>query len=246
MNSIEQRLERLEKQNRLMKRGGGGLLVVLAAVMLMGYASPGPKQLETEALIIKDAKGNDRAWLCVDKNDVVRLSLLNTNEKSVARLEGREYGADLTLSDADGERRIQLTANSIDPCLRLFDDNREVRVRYPESMEAGTSKKLRAMTDIILLKAAVQKYRLNNLRLPDSLLVLREPDKSNVGEAYLGEKDNFLDPWGNEYLYIIHSSKNYDIVSWGSDNAEGGRGAAADISSRDLSKKEWLFRNQCG
>ena len=54
---MEQRLARLEKQNRWMKLGGGVMLVALAAVMLMGYAMPDSKVLEAEKLLIKDEKG---------------------------------------------------------------------------------------------------------------------------------------------------------------------------------------------
>jgi general secretion pathway protein G len=47
-----------------------------------------------------------------------------------------------------------------------------------------------------------------------------------------------LDPWGYAYLYIspgVHN-KEYDIVSYGADGAEGGEAEDADIQSWALKK----------
>jgi len=90
-----------------------------------------------------------------------------------------------------------------------------------------------AKTNIDTLKATIQKYRLDNFRLPDSLQVLLEPNENNADEAYLENADILFDPWGNEYLYIIESSNSFEIKSLGSDNVEGGDGNARDISSKD-------------
>ncbi len=42
-----------------------------------------------------------------------------------------------------------------------------------------------------------------------------------------------LDPWDGEYIYES-DGKAYTIISLGADNAEGGEGFDADISSKDL------------
>lgn len=41
------------------------------------------------------------------------------------------------------------------------------------------------------------------------------------------------DPWDGEYIYES-DGKTFTIISLGSDNAEGGEGADADINSKDL------------
>ncbi len=41
------------------------------------------------------------------------------------------------------------------------------------------------------------------------------------------------DPWGGEYIYES-DGKTFEIKSLGADNAEGGEGVDADISSKDL------------
>lgn len=42
-----------------------------------------------------------------------------------------------------------------------------------------------------------------------------------------------LDPWDNEFIYES-DGKTFEIKSYGADNAEGGEGADADISSKDI------------
>lgn len=42
-----------------------------------------------------------------------------------------------------------------------------------------------------------------------------------------------MDPWDSEYIYES-DGKVYEIKSLGADNAEGGEGADADISSKDI------------
>jgi general secretion pathway protein G len=41
-----------------------------------------------------------------------------------------------------------------------------------------------------------------------------------------------MDPWDGEYIYES-DGKTYVIKSLGADNAEGGEGADADLSSKD-------------
>jgi general secretion pathway protein G len=42
-----------------------------------------------------------------------------------------------------------------------------------------------------------------------------------------------LDPWDNEFIYES-DGRTFEIKSLGADNAEGGEGSDADISSKDL------------
>ncbi len=50
--------------------------------------------------------------------------------------------------------------------------------------------------------------------------------------GYLSNKD-LKDPWGHEFIYRSpgDSSRNFEILSFGSDGKEGGTGNAADITS---------------
>ncbi|MHC4223244.1 MAG: hypothetical protein ACYSX0_11970 [Planctomycetota bacterium] len=84
--SLEERLQRLERQNRWFKRIGATAVAVVAVVVLIGQA--GPKKLpdlEVRSLKVKDEEGNVRA--------------------SISPF---EQGAALGLSDKEGKARMML------------------------------------------------------------------------------------------------------------------------------------------
>ena len=88
-----------------------------------------------------------------------------------------------------------------------------------------TAKQQDAQTQIELLGQALDIYRLQNHKYPtteEGLEVLRD---------YL-KKDIPLDPWENEYIYTSPGiNGEYDLVSYGADNAEGGEENDMDIVS---------------
>ena len=60
-----------------------------------------------------------------------------------------------------------------------------------------------------------------------------DPVPANFQEGgYLSNKD-LKDPWGHDFIYRSpgDSSRNFEILSYGSDGKEGGTGNAADIKS---------------
>ncbi len=65
---LQQRLAKLEKQNRTFRRAAMALLAVFGALLLMGQAAPEPhgvkeKLISTEKLVLTDAAGKMRAML---------------------------------------------------------------------------------------------------------------------------------------------------------------------------------------
>ncbi|HEX7049249.1 MAG TPA: type II secretion system major pseudopilin GspG [Longimicrobiales bacterium] len=105
----------------------------------------------------------------------------------------------------------------------------------------GRSKQAVARSQIELLGAALDAYRLDNDTYPatdQGLEALRreplsEPRPRNWRGPYL-RKEVPLDPWGRPYLYRspgVHSAWGYDLVSYGRDGREGGEGEDADIRS---------------
>ena len=105
----------------------------------------------------------------------------------------------------------------------------------------GTARDVVARTQIEMLGAALDAYRLDNGRYPttaqglDALWMLpaSEPRPSNWRGPYL-RKPVPLDPWRNPYVYVspgrIHLT-GYDLNSLGADGAVGGEGDDADISN---------------
>ncbi len=96
-----------------------------------------------------------------------------------------------------------------------------------------TAKQQDAQVQIELLGQALDIYRLENHKYPtteEGLEVLRD---------YL-KKDIPLDPWDNEYIYTSPGMNgDYDLVSYGADNAEGGEENDTDLVSwKSLEKKK--------
>lgn len=75
------------------------------------------------------------------------------------------------------------------------------------------------------ISTALDLYELDNGAYPASLnaLVEKPADALNWKGPYL-KKNNFLDPWGNPYVYKCPGTHNpdYDLYSYGRNGVEGG------------------------
>lgn len=105
----------------------------------------------------------------------------------------------------------------------------------------GTARDATARSQIELLGAALDAYRLDNGRYPTTdqgLEALQsapnvEPFPTNWRGPYL-RKAVPSDPWGNPYIYISPGEINprgYDLLSLGADGQPGGEGDDADLVS---------------
>lgn len=107
--------------------------------------------------------------------------------------------------------------------------------------QVGSARDATARSQIEMLGAALDAYRLDNARYPTteqglSALWTRpttDPVPNNWRGPYL-RKDIPADPWGGEFLYVSPGEVNtngYDLVSLGADGEPGGEGEDADIVS---------------
>jgi general secretion pathway protein G len=105
----------------------------------------------------------------------------------------------------------------------------------------GAARETTARTQIEMLGAALDAYRLDNARYPTTEQGLAalwqaptlEPLPVNWRGPYL-RKAVPMDPWGAPYLYRApgtQSGTGYDLLSYGADGKPGGDGEAADILS---------------
>jgi general secretion pathway protein G len=105
----------------------------------------------------------------------------------------------------------------------------------------GTARETTAKTQIEMLGAALDAYRLDNGRYPSTeqgLVALwqaptAEPRAANWRGPYL-RKAVPADPWGAPYVYRApgtQSASGYDLLSLGADGKPGGEGEATDITS---------------
>ena len=105
----------------------------------------------------------------------------------------------------------------------------------------GSAKDATAKSQIEMLGAALDAYRLDNGSYPSTeqgLAALQttpttDPAPTNWRGPYL-RKDVPADPWGHPYIYKNPGEANptgYDLLSYGADGQPGGEGDAADIVS---------------
>ena len=83
-----------------------------------------------------------------------------------------------------------------------------------------------AQAQIELLGQALDLYRLEKHKYPTS------DEGLEAIKSYL-KKSIPKDPWGNDFIYESpgKEGRGYDLISYGSDNAEGGEGTGLDIVS---------------
>lgn len=105
----------------------------------------------------------------------------------------------------------------------------------------GSAKEATARSQIEMLGAALDSYRLDTGRYPTTDQVLSalvtepafEPRPVSWRGPYL-RKAVPLDPWGTPYDYMSPGQVNvsgFDLISFGSDGRPGGEDEAADIKS---------------
>jgi general secretion pathway protein G len=104
----------------------------------------------------------------------------------------------------------------------------------------GAAKSATAKSQIEMMGAALDAYRLDNGRYPSTeqgLNALWEKPAIdppiNWRSPYL-RKPVPLDPWGHAYIYLAPGQVNpqgYDLLSYGADGKQGGEGEDADVLS---------------
>lgn len=107
--------------------------------------------------------------------------------------------------------------------------------------QLGASKVKAAKTQIEMLGAALDTYRLDMSKYPLSeqgLAALTDkPTDPVAADSWRGpylKKRVEKDPWGNNYMYKSPGEAHeYEISSYGADGKEGGTGDDADIHSWD-------------
>ena len=131
---LEQRLARLERGNRRMKRIGALVLLVAAAALLSGQAKGKDLQdLEVGSLTLKDKAGKTRARLRALEDGPVVLGLFDKDETLRATLGALEDGTvTLALCDKDGKPRAMLSVDADEsPALTLRDAKGDVIWKAP-------------------------------------------------------------------------------------------------------------------
>ena len=98
--------------------------------------------------------------------------------------------------------------------------------------KVGKSRQNAARAQIALFETALDTYRLDTGKYPKTLQALRvDPGDVKRWDGPYLPKPVPMDPWGNPYIYKLGEKGEYELISLGSDGAEGGEGEDADISN---------------
>ena len=96
----------------------------------------------------------------------------------------------------------------------------------------GKGQRAAAQAQIANLESALDSYRLDVGRYPESLegLVTNDSSRPSWSGPYIRDDEIPLDPWDNEYHYQVESDgRDFQLISYGADGAQGGEGDNADI-----------------
>ena len=106
---------------------------------------------------------------------------------------------------------------------------------------ADDARVAKAKSDIRVLESSLELYRLDNFSYPTTDQGLQAlTTKPSGAELQHWRKGGYIkklskDPWGNEYIYQQPGTHGeFDIMSLGSDSAQGGVDSAADIGNWNL------------
>lgn len=125
--AVVARLDKVERQDRKLRRAGIAVLVLAAAGLLMGgQAMPKARTVEAESFVLKDGAGKIRAELNLRK-DMPVLVLYDENGKFRVMLDAFKDGPGLILADENGKPRAALAVSKVGPALILRDDNGKTR-----------------------------------------------------------------------------------------------------------------------
>ena len=101
----------------------------------------------------------------------------------------------------------------------------------------GESKQITTKAQIELLSTALEIYKLDTGKYPTqdsglSALNTKSDAVKNWKGPYLAKEKIPKDPWGVDYIYKYPGEHgDYDIISYGADENEGGTGENKDIVS---------------
>lgn len=150
-----QRVDRLERENRLLKRAGVAALAAIAAVMLMGQTlqSKTVKLVEAEKFLVRDTAGKPRASLGLLPDGSPSLNLLD-KDGNIRMAVGMKPGGSPSLNLYDKtqtNRAVLATLPDGSPALVLFNKAGETRAllgsnfpmrMHPEEIETRPASSL--------------------------------------------------------------------------------------------------------
>jgi hypothetical protein len=128
LDALVARLEKVETQNRRLKRAGVAVLVLLGAFLVMGGKDQTKDQAtHSSKFTLRDANGKDRAWLGMGK-DGPTLRFLDENGAERAGLSMMKNGLALSWLDGRGKLMTGLSVQRSGVAVVSVDENGQLFV----------------------------------------------------------------------------------------------------------------------
>jgi general secretion pathway protein G len=102
--------------------------------------------------------------------------------------------------------------------------------------KAGEANRKSALVQLEKISSAVELYRLETGRYPETLddLVEQPQGVERWQGPYVRKQSQLVDPWGTPLaIEVPGESGTFDLISYGADGRPGGEGDAADITNWD-------------
>lgn len=129
-DNLVKRIERLERENRWLKRLQTVVIVGITAVMMMGQATPSEvaKVIEADRFVLRDASGKVRAMLGVEEGDTTSLQFYDKNGDNGVGLVQDPSGRELFRLAHNNKTRMTLAVTGDVSGLSLFDADEKIKV----------------------------------------------------------------------------------------------------------------------
>jgi hypothetical protein len=183
VHAILERVDKLEAQNRRLRRGGLATLILLSAFILMGQTPPSPRVIEAERFVLKDSDGNVRGWMgTIGKGS--ELTLGNANAQPMMRLIVSTNASDLHFF---GSRKsgMNLGLDSGSPGISMIgeDGNGGARITFKEPGPSFTVEDAKGFSAIVgATKLEELKHRKSDLSSAASIILL-DKDKNVIWQT---------------------------------------------------------------
>ena len=110
---LAQRIERLERQNRLFKGAAMAVVLAIVAVVIMGQAAPRTTTVEAQKFVLKDKSGKIRAVLGEGPDNEIGLLVYDGKQRPRAMIAMDDNDTPMVrLSDDAGKERVVLDSIS--------------------------------------------------------------------------------------------------------------------------------------
>jgi len=139
LDSLKGRIDRLERQNRSVKRLTVVLFFVIIALVVTGIAVPRnvAKNIDAERFVLRESNGKMRASLAFTTKGVPALKLFDANGNAAIVIGVVSDGGPMMAFHKDGKPRAWLKGGGQNPAFTLHDNTGDIRAILQLDSKSG-------------------------------------------------------------------------------------------------------------